>query len=49
MNRILDISYNKISYDGVIAIGKALRSHCKDNSMVATNEEMTNSIQSSML
>ena len=38
---IFDISHNNISDDGAVAIGEALRSHYKDNSMVTTNEGVT--------
>ena len=38
----LDISHNDISDDGAIAIGETLRCHYNSNSMVATNEGITN-------
>ena len=38
----LDISHNDISDDGAIAIGEALRCHYNSNSMVTTNEGITN-------
>ena len=46
--QLLDISHNNISDGGAVAIGETLdlRSHihCKDNSMVTTNEGATNEV-----